>query len=245
MRFSPGCCCGKPIIAISTIDSSVEYAFLCVYEDSQGRFPPGIGGNGPPACPFPQPPPANQPADGSCVSPPLQKDRDKYNADRQKLSDSLNEFGGSFPLAAAEIVGRYRCWSGIKGAVIPTGEPDPQDSYGNIEIVISGSSYQARITLQDLKDTFIRLYDKHFPPANEPGGQRDQSHEAIFLFDVDNSGSITVAGWPSQVKTDFTTWLTQQFPNVTRKETTITNYLVDTEAWVNRLNNNYLKEANP
>jgi hypothetical protein len=233
------CCCGKPIIAISTVDSSVNYTQLCNFEDAAGCWPPGVFPCGPVACS----PPFNPP-DGWSVRAPLPIDIAKYTADRQLVIDSVDAHGGAWPLAASEIIGRYAYWAGTKLAVVPDGEPDPTDSFGAMEFRLSGTASNARITLQDLKDLFETLYDKHFPPANEPGGVRDKNHEAVFLFDVDNSGSITIAQWPSSVRTNFLSWLATDYPNVRRREWTISNYLTDGEDWLRRLNDHYLDTVN-
>lgn len=236
-QLNPGCCCvGSPIIAISTVDSSVNYAHLCNFEDANGCWPPNVAPCGPTACSLPQTAP-----DGNCVGTPLAIDISKYNADRQLIIDSLDEHGGSWPLAAAEIIGRYRCWAGTKRAVVPDGQSDPTDSFGPMEFMVSGTGFSARITLQDLKDLFEQLYDKHFPPESS---ERDKTHKAVFLFDIDDSGSITVAQWPSTVKTNFLSWLSTEYPNVRRREWTISNYLVDGEDWLRRLNDHYLDTVN-
>ena len=106
--------------------------------------------------------------------------------------------------------------------------------------VLTGTSATARIALQDLKDLFETLYDKHFPPASEPGGVRNKSHQAVFLFDVDNTGSILLSEWPASVRTDFLTWLASNYQKVTVRETIITNYLVDGEDWLRRMRDNYI-----
>ncbi len=233
-RFVPGsCCCVEPIIAISTIDSSVNYAHLCNFEDASGCFPPFVAPCGPVDCPerFPTDPP------GDCVGAPKAVDIAKYNADQQLMTDALDKHGKEYPLAGGEILGGFKCWAGTKNAVVPAGQSDPEDSFGPMEFVLTGTSATARITLQDLKNLFETLYDKHFPP---PGGVRNKSHEAVFLFDVDNTGSILLSEWPASVRTDFLAWLAANYQKVTVRETIITNYLVDGEDWLRRMRDNYI-----
>src|SRR5262245_26625119 len=122
LTTDPACCCGQPIIAISTLDSSVSYTHLCSFETAAGGVP------GTPDCTNPPTDP-----DGTCVKTPLAIDREKYNADRALLAVSLSTHGVSWPLAAGEIVGKYKCWAGVTRAVYADGEPLPTDSYGNME----------------------------------------------------------------------------------------------------------------
>lgn len=233
IKWSSGCkCCGLPVIAISTIDSSVEYTHLCNFEDANGLFPPFFP-NGPPDCSVPI-----GAADGFCVKAPKANDIARYTADRQAIIDMLDLYGDEWPLAAGEIVGKFRCWAGVKAAVVTAGEPDPEDSFGAMEIKLSGTGTNARISLVDLQDLFWTLFDKH--PRLNPGGTRDTEADFVFLFDVDNSGSISLFEWPNAVKTAFDNWVTTTFPKCQVRQTTISNYLVDTERWLMRLKNNYI-----
>jgi hypothetical protein len=217
-RHSQPCC--VPIIAISTLDSSVTYTYLCDFENSSGS--PGS------SCP-----PGTGSADGDGVLTPIASDISKYNADRALIVSSLTSYGAAWPLAASEIIGKFKRWAGVVRAVVAAGQPLPQDSYGDMEFVLSGTSATARISLTDLQNLFQTLYNKHFPGM-------DNNQFATFLFDEDSSGSITVSQWPASVKTAFLNWIASTYPHVRVREFTITNYLVDGEDWIRRLNDHYL-----
>lgn len=234
LAFDEDCCCIKPIISISTCDSSVNYTQLCRFETVTGQ-PPGLAG--PTAC-TPAAKPDHGP-DGSCVDAPLAIDITKYNNDRNALTAALAA-NPLWPLAAATMMPGFKCWAGVTGALKAAGEPDPQDSFGAIPFVATGTSPTARMTLADLQSTFETLYDLHFPPADEPTGVRDQEHRATFLWDVDNSGSIFLSQWPPAVETAFLNWLAANYPKVRRRRWIINNYLVDGEDWIRRLKDHYL-----
>lgn len=220
MMIATSSICCYPLIAISTIDSSVTYTYLCDFENSSGD--PGS------SCPG-----GTGSADGDGVLTPIASDISKYNADKALLAATLGKISNK--LAAGEIIGKFKRWSGVTRAIYPNGEALPVDSFGNMELVLSGTSATARITLGDLQTLFTTLYQKHFPGAGN-------NEVAILIFDVDNSGSITTAQWPSSVRTDFLAWMASNYPNVKVKEYTITNYLIDGEDWIRRLND-HVKEV--
>ncbi len=219
----------KPVIAMSTVDSSVEYAQLCVYETTTGAVPTF-------STPAECTPITNfqNNAAGSCVKPPLQADRDRYNADALAFKNGLQE---RFKVASGILGGTGFCWAGVKGAVITEGEDDPEDSFGPQEYETSGTSATARVGLQDLKDMFENLYAKH--EFKDKDGNPDKKAEAVLLLDVDNSGSITLSQWPAANKASFLSWLATEYPKVTVRESTISNYQIDGENWLGRQLKNY------
>jgi len=205
------------------VDSSVEYARLCVYESLEGETAYECR----PIADY------QDGAAGSCVLSPLERDRTKYNGDRQNFIDALHD---GFPVASAIISAGGFCWSGTKGSVITEGEPDPEDSFGDMYFTTAGSGRDARISLEDLQTTFETLYQKH--------EFADQEGRAVLLFDVDNSGSIRVSQWPASVKDEFLSWVASEYPNVIVRETTISNYISDGEDWIRRQMDNYLNLQN-
>ncbi len=215
-----------PVIAISTVDSSVEYARLCVFEGLSGTY------SFPAECDYYT---YYQQSAGSCVLEPLQRDRDAYNGDRVAFADALED---GFPVASAILSATGFCWSGTKDAVITAGEADPMDTFGTMHFAVTGSSATARLAAGELQNTFELLYNKH--------GFTDKEGTATLLFDVDNSGSIRVDQWPASSKSQFLSWLSTEYPNVTVRETTIANYQVDGEDWLRRQLDNYerLKSEN-
>lgn len=219
--FQPGCeCCGYPLVIISTCDSSVNYTYLCFFEDANGNpgnsCPPGTNQNDP---------------DGSCVLNPKQADRDKWNLDRNNFTQTRLKHEANWPVAGGIISGGYRCWAGVKAAITAISEPWVQDTYGDFIFAASGTGNNARINLADLQNLFAALFQKHNLPDNN----------ALFgfLFIVDNTGSITVNQWPAQVKTDFINWVQATYPNCRIREIILSNYLVDGEDWVRHCDEYY------
>ncbi len=230
-----------PIIAISTVDSSVNYTQLCVFETSTGAVPTYGSSSGYPECDYQT---NYQLSDGTCVRSPLAGDRAKYNADRQQFIDDIDD---AFPVASAIISGTGYCWAGTKASVITAGEADPEDSFGPMSFRVGGTSRTNRITLADLQETFRQQWKKHglkddLETANDADEDKTRKDtEAVLLFDVDNSGSISVSQWPSTIRTEFETWVRTEYPKVEIRATVISNYQVDGEDWIRRQHDAYKK----
>lgn len=212
-RWGVGCCeCGVPLVMISTCDSSVNYTYLCPFEQADGTpgnsCSPGWDQFDP---------------DGSCVLTPIQADIDKWNADLMLWNDAKDRYEKDYPTAAGIISGGYRCWAGVQAAIYPTGETWATDTYGDFEYASGGYDANNRITLSNLQDMFTTLHAKHELEEDEPFG---------FLWVIDNTGSITVAQWGTNVKADFLSWIASTYPECEVKEIQLNNYLVDGEDWL-------------
>jgi hypothetical protein len=220
-----------PLVMISTCDSSVNYAQLCVYETPEGN-PPSVGH--PAECDFFT---MQFGPEGSCVLDPLQVDRDKWNLDRNAFNTTREKYEKEWPVAGGIISGGYRCWAGVKRAVMCEGEPEAEDTYGNLEFMRSGSATNARIDLADLQTMFTTLYNKH--GFKDENGDPTNEGTFGFLFVVDATGSIVVSEWPASVKTDFEAWIDSEYPNCRKKVITLSNYLVDGEDWLRHFDKYY------
>lgn len=215
-KFNPcSPCCGMPIVVISTFDSSVSYTHLCFFENNDGT--PGA------SC-FSYPPADRYDPDGSCVHAPKQWDKDKWNLDVDNFTQTRLANEAEWPIAGGIITGKYRCWAGVKESITAITEPWVEDTYGDFEFMASGTGTNSRITLQDLKDMFESLYDKH--------GFVDKLGKFSFLFLVDNTGSILISEWPLQVKTDFEAWVETEYPNCQKRIVELSDYFADGEDWV-------------
>jgi hypothetical protein len=233
-RFNGGsCCCGRPIIYISTTDSSVYYAHLCNFETAGGLFPPG-GLFGPAECPLK---PSTDP-DGSGVGTPKANDIARWNADRLALADALDEHGDKWPLTAAILAPRFRCWAGTLDAIRPNGEPNAQDSHGDIIMTNAvGTGPTVRLTFLDLQFFFDLLVVKQF-------GFPYAGQKAEVILDVDDSGSTREIEWSPGTRTTFITYLQNNYPNFHYTEKRISNYLTDGEDWLRRMKDFYLEIVN-
>lgn len=206
-KFNPGCaCCGKPLVLISTCDSSVNYTYLCSFELADGT--PGN------SC---------APSETNCVYTPTADDIAKWYADKQLWEKARDTYQKDWPAAAGIISGGYKCWAGQQEAIYPYGEDWAEDTYGFFEYMTGGTDENNRITLTNLQNMFNTLKDKHELEADEEFG---------FLFVIDNTGSITVAQWGTNVKADFLSWIDSTYPQCQVKEVTLSNYLVDGEDWL-------------
>lgn len=228
------CCCGMPVVALWTLDSSWHYAQLCSFESADGCFPT-VALTAPPCasasieCPTK---PETDP-DGSGVGTPKSSDIDRWNEDRIALNTYRSAHEDRWPIAIGELGGKFRNWAGVIGALMPSGEANAKDTYGDVEIRFTGTSPTARVTLADLQDLFDDLFAKH-----NLGGK---TGTATLLLGVDNSGSITLSQWPAAVKASFLAYIASDYPNVTIREYTLTIALSsgDTERWLKQIKDQY------
>lgn len=228
--FQPGCaCCGMPLVCISTCDSSVDYAYLCPYEDETGN-PENSCYEGW----------ADDDPDGNCVFPPLQSDLDKWNEDLTQWNETRNDYQDSWPIAGGIISGGYRCWAGIDAAIYPTSEDWAQDTYGDFEFAVGGSDYNNRLLLTDLQTMFELLYQKHIDSE-----ELVEHDDFGFLFLIDNTGSITEAQWGNgaDIRGQFLEWIESEYPECQIKIVDLDDYLVDGEDWLRHFAEYYEETA--
>ncbi|WP_146115595.1 MULTISPECIES: hypothetical protein [Pirellulaceae] len=212
---------------ISTCDSSVNYTYLCNYENDEGNPGSSCGEEIGPLV-------GEHTTDvqGVCVFAPLQKDIDKWNEDKDAWDEYRQKHEKHWPVASGVISGGYRCWSGIRPAIYP-GQIDADwatDTYGDMEYSTGGIGPNERITIYDLKDMFALLVDKHELEENQPFG---------FLFVIDNTGSISLSQWQTDARTDFLQWIEDEYPQCQVREITLSNYLVDGEDWLRHFKQYY------
>jgi len=221
-----GCCCKETYrtLIMHTIDSSVEYTYLCAFETEDPDSP---------ACIIWRDGRDSSSPEGSCIGDPTQEDKDKWNSDREAWNDLLAKEGKDWPVSGAVLSGKGKCWGGVQEAIWPKGESWVMDSFGGWTFKATGDGTASnRMKLDDLKNTFIELFEDFF--KDDPEEEVDKEIEFAFLMIVDNTGSIRLSEWESGAQTleDFKDWVFTEYPNVRYTEKILSDYIQDGEDWL-------------